>query len=99
MQLKICGLKYEDNIKQVAAMQPDYAGFIFYKKSARYVGNDFSAKVIENIPKNIKKVGVFVNAPLQEIMIGIDVNSKFESKPGFKNINQLQSLINILKIK
>ena len=28
MKIKVCGMKYEDNITQVAALQPDYLGFM-----------------------------------------------------------------------
>jgi phosphoribosylanthranilate isomerase len=64
MKLKICGLKYTHNILQVALLQPDYMGFIFYKKSSRFVGEDFTMPTIN---KKIKKVGVFVNATEDEI--------------------------------
>lgn len=57
MKLKICGMKYRENILKVAALKPDYLGFIFYNKSKRnFEGN------IPELPKNIKKVGVFVDA-------------------------------------
>ncbi len=46
---------------QVAALQPDYLGFIFYEKSAR----NFDSKNIPKLPKSIKKVGVFVDADLE----------------------------------
>ena len=57
MKLKICGMKYQDNITKVANLQPDYLGFIFYENSSRYFEDD-----IPKLPKGIKKVGVFVNA-------------------------------------
>lgn len=57
MKLKICGMKYQDNITKVANLQPDYLGFIFYENSSRYFEGD-----IPELPKEIKKVGVFVNA-------------------------------------
>jgi len=50
-------MKYEENIKSVAALEPDYLGFIFYDKSKR----NFEGQIPE-ITKDIKKVGVFVNA-------------------------------------
>lgn len=59
MKLKVCGLKYPDNIKQVAELQPDFMGFIFYEGSRRFVGDAF---VMPEINSRIKKVGVFVNA-------------------------------------
>ena len=65
--LKICGLR--DNIEEVADLGPDYAGFIFYEKSPRYVGIDFKMPVLD---KTIKKVGVFVNASTGEVKRRID---------------------------
>ena len=56
MKLKVCGMKYVENIQQVAALQPDYLGFIFYEKSKR----NFEG-IIPELPSAIKKTGVFVN--------------------------------------
>lgn len=63
MKLKICGMKGVDNIQEVAALQPDYLGFIFYEKSPRF----FNGKLPE-LPKSIQKVGVFVNATMNDIL-------------------------------
>lgn len=49
------------NIAEVAALQPDYLGFIFYPKSPRYVGEDWDSKIINQLPESIERVGVFVN--------------------------------------
>lgn len=69
MRLKVCGMKYQDNIEQVAALQPDYLGFIFHEKSIR----NFSETSIPPIPPSIKKTGVFVDAELQEVMTKINL--------------------------
>jgi len=63
MKLKVCGMKYPDNILQVASLQPDYLGFIFYEKSKR----NFDG-VIPELPKSIKKVGVFVNEDIDIVV-------------------------------
>ena len=63
MKLKICGMKYQDNMAQVAALQPDYLGFIFYDKSAR----NFDT-TIPHISDSIKKTGVFVNEDLHSVI-------------------------------
>ncbi|WP_136152137.1 phosphoribosylanthranilate isomerase [Flavobacterium sangjuense] len=55
-------MKFPDNISEIASLQPDFMGFIFYEKSPRNFEDD-----IPNLPKAIKKVGVFVNASLEEI--------------------------------
>lgn len=60
--LKVCGNR--DNIVEVASLNPDYMGFIFYEPSPRHVGVDFKMPVL---PKSIKKVGVFVNEEVEVI--------------------------------
>ena len=67
MKLKVCGMKYIVNIQEVAALQPDYLGFIFYDKSKR----NFDG-IIPELPKSIKKVGVFVNASIDEVVSKIN---------------------------
>ena len=62
IKIKICGMKFPDNISEITLLQPDYLGFIFYEKSPR----NFE-KNIPNLPESIQKVGVFVNASLEEI--------------------------------
>ena len=61
-------MKYQDNMTQVAALQPDYLGFIFYKGSVR----NFNG-VIPKTHKNIKKVGVFVDAAIDEIIEKVNI--------------------------
>jgi phosphoribosylanthranilate isomerase len=63
MKLKICGMKYPENMLEVGALLPDYMGFIFWEKSARYFDG-----ILPELPKSIKKVGVFVNASVEEIL-------------------------------
>ncbi|MBE7648781.1 phosphoribosylanthranilate isomerase [Tenacibaculum finnmarkense genomovar ulcerans] len=65
MKLKVCGMKYVQNIQEVAALQPDYLGFIFYEKSTR----NFEG-IIPDLPKEIKKAGVFVNE-IPEIVVSL----------------------------
>ena len=31
MKLKICGMKYKDNISLISKLNPDYMGFIFIR--------------------------------------------------------------------
>jgi phosphoribosylanthranilate isomerase len=66
INLKVCGLKYSDNIKQVAELNPDFIGFIFYEPSKRFVGEAF---VLPELSPEIKKAGVFVN-PSEEYIVG-----------------------------
>lgn len=62
MKLKVCGMKYQDNISEVASLQPDYLGFIFHEPSPRHFTN-----IIPKLPKSIGKVGVFVDEKVEHI--------------------------------
>lgn len=62
MKLKVCGMKYQDNIKEVASLQPGYMGFIFYNKSSRFFDTE-----IPKLSETITKTGVFVDADLDEV--------------------------------
>jgi phosphoribosylanthranilate isomerase len=68
IKAKVCGMREPENIRQVAALQPDYMGFIFYEDSKRYVGEDFDPALLEVLPAGIQKVGVFVNETTQVIL-------------------------------
>jgi phosphoribosylanthranilate isomerase len=67
VRIKICGMKHPENILEVGALLPDYMGFIFWEKSARYFDG-----IIPELPKSIHKVGVFVNATSEEILEKIE---------------------------
>ncbi|MHB0753878.1 phosphoribosylanthranilate isomerase [Polaribacter sp. M15] len=58
-------MKYIENIQQVAELNPDYLGFIFYEKSKR----NFEG-IIPEFSNSIKKTGVFVNE-YREIVISL----------------------------
>jgi phosphoribosylanthranilate isomerase len=62
MKIKVCGLRQQENIEKVVALNPNFIGFIFYEKSPRFVGEELNEEYIRSIPQSIKKVGVFVNA-------------------------------------
>ncbi|MFD2826897.1 phosphoribosylanthranilate isomerase [Leeuwenhoekiella polynyae] len=59
-------MKY--NTAEVAQLQPDYLGFIFYEKSPR----NYDLSEIPSLTLGIKKVGVFVNADLNFVLEKID---------------------------
>lgn len=73
MKLKVCGMKYIDNIKSIGDLKPDYMGFIFYERSKR----NFEG-IIPELLKGIKKTGVFVNEYL-EIVVSLVEEYKLEA--------------------
>ena len=68
VKLKICGMKETENITEISTLQPDYLGFIFWEKSKR----NMTLGAIPELPETTKKVGVFVDASIQEIAAKIN---------------------------
>ncbi|NJN42496.1 MAG: phosphoribosylanthranilate isomerase [Flammeovirgaceae bacterium] len=58
-EIKVCGMRSRENILEIASYHPDYLGFIFYKNSPRFVGENF--QIPPELSPSIKRVGVFVN--------------------------------------
>lgn len=65
MKIKVCGMRDKGNIMAVDKTPVDFMGFIFYPKSRRFVGDDF---VIPQLSGEVKKVGVFVNHNINELL-------------------------------
>ena len=165
--IKVCGMREEQNISDLEKLDIDWMGMIFWSGSKRYVSRPPS-----RLPQRVKKVGVFVDASLDDIRqhvsdyqldiiqlhghetpdyflfdtkgkivggngekfdwtvltayegatpfllsggigpddvqkvkqfhhhkcIGIDLNSRFESAPGLKDIVQLQTFIKQIRL-
>lgn len=67
MKWKVCGMRHPENINEVAALQPDYMGFIFWEYSKRFVSES-----TPELATSIKKTGVFVNPSLT--MVSHEIN-------------------------
>jgi phosphoribosylanthranilate isomerase len=69
--VKICGMRDAANIRAVAALKPDFMGFIFYEQSARFVGDVLETALVRQLrqePFGIQTIGVFVDAPTSEVL-------------------------------
>jgi phosphoribosylanthranilate isomerase len=67
LKVKICGItKYEDAVAALD-MGADLLGFNFYPKSPRFIQADKAAEIISKLPGFVDIVGVFVNAPIEQI--------------------------------
>lgn len=66
-KIKICGLYRLCDADFINEAMPDYAGFVFYEKSHRNVTMQQAAQLRNHIHSSIPAVGVFVNAPQEQI--------------------------------
>ena len=93
--IKVCGMRDADNIREVEQLSTvncqlsiDWMGFIFYPKSSRYV----SARPAY-LPQKCKRVGVFVNATIDDIRQHIaDYSLDIVQLHGHESTDSIRSL-------
>ena len=67
VKIKICGLRRLEDVEIVNKYKPDYVGFVF-ADSKRKVSHEIASKMKDNLSSDIISVGVFVDAPQDEIL-------------------------------
>ena len=72
MRIKVCGMTSAAQVHQLDELGVEFAGFIFYPKSPRFVHKQMDTAAIKAIKGNINKVGVFVNANADELLKKVD---------------------------
>lgn len=72
MNIKVCGITEMKQLQQLDGLEIDFAGLIFYKDSPRYIGDKISKKELKKADLDTKKVGVFVNPTMIEVLDAID---------------------------
>src|SRR5689334_8125468 len=68
MFLKICGLTNEADAAQAVTAGATALGVVFAAASPRCVTPDRARDIVEAVPADVPVVGVFVNAPIEEIV-------------------------------
>ncbi|MGB9780875.1 phosphoribosylanthranilate isomerase [Caldanaerobacter sp.] len=67
VKVKICGLRRLEDIYYANQLQPDFIGFVF-SESKRRVDLKGALEFVKRLKEGIKKVGVFVNEPVEKVM-------------------------------
>jgi phosphoribosylanthranilate isomerase len=101
IRMKVCGMRERDNIASVSELRPDYMGFIFYKDTPRYVGDEFS--ISSDFPSEIKRVGVFVNEGTEVILryveqFGLDLVQLHGNEPAGQCAELKSNGVGVIKV-
>ena len=59
-KIKLCGLSRPMDVEAVNELRPDYIGFVFTRKSRRYVSPEAARELRRKLVPGIRAVGVFV---------------------------------------
>lgn len=71
--MKVCGMTGLEQVRQLDAMGVEFAGFIFYPRSPRFVGKfDLDPEALRRERLQVNRVGVFVDTPLDELLRTVD---------------------------
>lgn len=76
MIVKVCGIRENEDLISVSAMGVDYVGFVFVPTSPRDASGKLDAGLTALLSRsvpNLKKVGVFVDADIEEIFQLIEI--------------------------
>jgi phosphoribosylanthranilate isomerase len=71
MRVKVCGITQVEQLSILPELGAAFAGLIFYPKSPRYVLRHMTTSQIKK-EANTNKVGVFVNASIEEVLQMVD---------------------------
>ncbi|QAT16469.1 phosphoribosylanthranilate isomerase [Candidatus Velamenicoccus archaeovorus] len=67
VNVKICGVTNLRDARVAVAAGADFLGFVFYKKSPRYIPPSRARRLISRLPRTVRKVGVFVNEDKERV--------------------------------
>ena len=72
MRVKICGITQVEQGRKIVELGADSLGFICVANSPRYITPDKIRAIANKLPAAIDKVGVFVDASVEEIATVVD---------------------------
>lgn len=97
-KIKLCGISSLADIEAVNSLNVDFIGFVFAKKSKRFVSPENADKLKKNLSEKIRAVGVFVNEPLENVAKLLDDGvidiAQLHGSEDEEYINKLRGLTN-----
>ncbi|MBP3379537.1 MAG: phosphoribosylanthranilate isomerase [Ruminococcus sp.] len=70
-KIKMCGIRRREDIEFANALLPEYIGYVFAKKSRRYISPRDASELTKRLDGRIIPVGVFVNEPVENVISAV----------------------------
>jgi phosphoribosylanthranilate isomerase len=105
VKVKICGITNLEDALACVFYGADAIGFVFYKRSPRYINFDKAKRIAAILPKKILKVGVFFNAPAAHVKQAVScckldmLQFHGDETDEFCRLFQKQKVIKALRVK
>ncbi|MDA0902607.1 MAG: phosphoribosylanthranilate isomerase [Proteobacteria bacterium] len=94
VKIKLCGFSDKNTVDLAAKLGTDFLGFIFHQNSPRNISHSKAKEITADIPINVKKVAVVVNAENETIAEIVD-----NLKPDFLQLHGDESPERVNEIK
>jgi len=88
----MCGTTRQEDALAAVRFGVDALGFIFYPKSPRFISSENMARIVEKLPPLIDRVGVFVNAPMKELIAIAEVGLSYLQLHGDESASYCREL-------
>jgi phosphoribosylanthranilate isomerase len=72
VNIKICGMTNMDDCRAAYDLGVDFIGFVFYRKSRRYISPENVREIVDALEGGVKTVGVFVDESEREVKEIVD---------------------------
>jgi len=91
-----------EQVRKLDEMGVDFAGFIFYQKSPRYVARHIEGAHLKKQKLHLGKVGVFVNTTYEEVMKQVDAYGldmvQFHGDETTRFCEQVANYVSVIKV-
>jgi phosphoribosylanthranilate isomerase len=91
-RVKMCGTTRAEDALAAVHYGVDALGFIFYAKSPRFIPPEKAAQIIKKLPPLIDRVGVFVNAPIKELIAAAGVGLSYLQLHGDESVDYCKEI-------
>lgn len=102
-EVKICGIKDQENLRVAIESGARFVGFVFYEPSPRFVNKDTAKALSAATPKSVRRVGLFVDPTdkaLESVLADIQLDMiQLHDGESAERVSEIKKLTNLPVMK